>query len=173
MKYILPAAVAMTALMAAPTAVAQSSYFEGGYKAQAFSADDLNFDFDLGAIYGRYGYDFTENFAVEGELGYGIISEDLGGGVDLKGLTTGGFYGKAGLPLGERVNIFARAGLGFQELELSGAGADTFGSENGFAFGGGLSVDLNDTTYIRADYTRLTLDGVDLDEIGIAVGFRF
>ena len=71
------------------------------------------------------------------------------------------------------MNIFARAGLGFQELEVSGAGADTFGSENGFAFGGGLSVDLNDTTYIRADYTRLTLDGVDLDEIGIAVGFRF
>ncbi|MEO1643286.1 MAG: outer membrane beta-barrel protein, partial [Pseudomonadota bacterium] len=109
-----------------------------------------------------------------GELGYGIVSEDLGGGADLEGLTTGGIYAKAGLPLGSQFEIFGRAGLGFQELEVSGGGAPTtFGSESGFAFGGGASFDISETIYIRGDYTRVALDGVDIDEIGVSLGFRF
>jgi opacity protein-like surface antigen len=130
-KFAMMAAVAAAAMLAMPgVASAQNVYANLGY---------TQYDFDgaeVGGVTGRLGYNFNQNFGVEGEAPIGV---DDDAGVDLDNSVGAFAVGRS--PLG---NTFGEHGrVGYQNVDLDTPGIG-----------------------IRADYTRfegdLDSDGVSL-----------
>lgn len=142
---------------------------------------------------GRLGYRLHENFAIEGEAGFGlgggddfsrVIPVGVGGtiaNVDTNiGLNVDNYYvafGRAILPVSDQVDIFIRGGYGTAEPEaeviasFGGVVAEGSVSDNasGFAYGIGGQFNFTPKDGIRADYTRLEDAGI----VSIAYARRF
>ncbi|MEO0548555.1 MAG: porin family protein [Pseudomonadota bacterium] len=170
MKKILPTLLAASAVIAAPTALAEGFYADGGYT--FIGIDDDTVDVDLGSITARGGYDFTQNFGAELEGSFGVSDDDIAGAsVELNYLI--GAYGKAQLPVSQGVNLFARVGVVNAELEVSGEGASASESDTGFGFGVGGTVDVSQNLYVRGDYTRYDIEDLEADAFTISLGLKF
>ncbi|MBR9833599.1 MAG: porin family protein [Alphaproteobacteria bacterium] len=170
MKKFLPALLAAGAVAVSPAAFAEGWYADIGYTHS--SADSDLGDIDLGAISARGGYDITENFAVELEGALGVADEDiLGANVELNYLI--GAFGKAQVPVSDRVDLFARAGVVNGEIEASGGGFSASDSETGFGIGVGGTMDLANNFYLRGDYTRYDIEDYEADAFTIGVGMKF
>lgn len=142
---------------------------------------------------GRLGYRLHENFAIEGEAGFGlgdgddfsrVIPVDVGGTVanvdTIIGLNVDNYYvafARAILPVSEQVEIFIRGGYGtakpeaevtaaFAGLAATGSVSD---SASGFAYGIGGQYNFTNKDGIRADYTRLQ----DSNIVSISYARRF
>ena len=179
MKKFLPTLLAATVVIMAPAAMAEGWYADGGY---TFVTTDVNVggtsaDIDLGAITGHLGYDFNQNFGVEGEAAFGVNDENATQGGVTSSLSLNylvGAYGKAQVPVGENVNLFARAGIVNAELEasVSGIGSAT-DTETGAGYGVGGTFAFNQNMYVRGDYTRYDIEDLDADAFTIALGMKF
>lgn len=170
MKTFLPTLLIASTVALAPAAVAEGWYADVGYTHAETDSD--TFDVDLGAISARGGYDFTENFGVEFEGAVGVSDEDiLGATVELNYLV--GLYGKAQVPVAERVDLFARLGVVNAELEISGGGLSASNSETGVGFGVGGTFDLTQNVYLRGDYTRYDIEDYEADAFTLGVGMKF
>ncbi len=170
MKKFLPAFLAIGAMAAAPAAMADGWYADGGYT--FLSADGGGIDVDLGALTARGGYDFTENFGAEIEGSFGVADETVAGAtVELNYLV--GAYGKVQMPVSETVNLFARVGVVQGELEASSGGTTISGSETGVGYGVGATYSFNQNMYVRGDYTRHDIDEVEADAFAVAIGMKF
>lgn len=175
MKFAMLAAAAAVAL--APVATAEGLYGDLNYS--FISSDEDGVDVNLGAIVAHAGYAFTPNFAVEGELGFGVNDDEfdvLGADVSVGLNYVAGIYGVGILPVSEQINLFARAGLVQAELEaeasFGGAAASESDSEGGYAIGLGGSYNFNEKAYLRADYTRYDIDESEVDAFMIGIGFK-
>ncbi|MEL6830040.1 MAG: outer membrane beta-barrel protein, partial [Pseudomonadota bacterium] len=88
-----------------------------------------------------------------------------------------GAYGRAIWPVTERFDLFARAGWVQAELEADataqGESASISESGSGYALGIGATIGLTDRFYLRADYTRYTIEGSDTDGFLIGGGVKF
>ena len=177
MKSTVYSALAASVLALIPAANAQGFYGDVNY---AFiSSEEEDVDVDLGAITGHAGYIFNDYFAVEGELGFGVADESFsesGVTVDVGLNYVVGVYGVGILPVGDKLNLFARAGFVQAELEASASGGGiTFSdseSDEGYALGVGTSFDFTDNVYLRADYTRYVFDEDGVNAIMIGVGYK-
>jgi hypothetical protein len=154
-------ALAAASLVCAPAFMAAHAqeanvYLTGGYT--QFDGDAG----DPGALTGRVGVGFGKYFAVEGEGSIGVRKDS---GVKLDSEI--GAYGVAKLPIGQRFDIFARAGAA--RTDFSGPG--TSGDDSGFAYGAGGDFFFTDHDGIRADWTRH--DYNDLDSYSIAYVRKF
>lgn len=164
---------AAAAFVGVQGASAQGFYADGGYSFVSIDEDNIGASIDLGAINGHVGYDFNANFGVEGELMIGVADEDFAGGSI--GLNSAfGAFGKAQLPVAERVRVFARAGVVQAELEVEATGLGSASeSETGAGYGVGAVVDVAENIYIRGDYTRYDIEDVEADGFFIGVGMTF
>lgn len=170
MKTFLPALLATAAVVASPAALAEGWYADGGYT--HVTTDSAIGDVDLGALNFRGGYDLSENLGFEGEAAFGVSDESIGGAsVELNYLV--GAYGKVQTPVGERVNLFARAGVVNAELEASGGGIIASDSETGFGIGAGATLDINQNLYVRGDYTRYDIEDLEADAFTVSLGVKF
>jgi len=184
MTYIKAALTATAATLAmagmATQAAAQDS---GAYANVGVEA----IEFDAYALTGRLGYQINNIFSVEGQGSLGIIDDktevlgldaEAGLNYSLAG------FGKATLPVGERFEVFGRAGYHYTDLGFEvDTGAGTIDSDvdtDGFAFGVGAEYALTDRSGIRVDYTAYDLgendDGEDLptsDNYSVAYVFKF
>jgi outer membrane immunogenic protein len=151
------ALVAGATSLALPAQAQQAGlYVNGGLT--HFSADDV----DLGGLTGRVGYNFTPYVGAEAEASVGIIDDD---NVELD--KAAGLFGVARWPLGEKFDLFARAGVSHVDV--------TGGEDEGFAYGVGGNYWFTPVDGVRADYTRHNVDnaGGDVDALSLSYARRF
>lgn len=76
--------------------------------------------------------------------------------------------------MGERVSVFARAGIVNAELEASVSGYGSAAeSDTGAGYGVGGIIGLTDNLFLRGDYTRYDVEDLEADTFMISVGGRF
>ncbi len=150
------AAAGLTMAVAPAQAQETGLYVNGGVT--HFSADTV----DLAGITGRVGYNFTPYVGVEGEATVGVIDD---GNVELD--KEAALFGVARWPVGERIDLFARAGVSHVDV--------TGGEDEGFAFGLGGNYWFTPVDGIRADITRHNVDdaGGDVDAFSVSYARRF
>jgi len=177
-------------------------YAQGGYTYLDIEPDGADSGIDSNAITGRVGYQFTPMFSLEADLSTGIddgefdynVDEDefnlddnadtdlddviaASGDLGLNYLV--GLYGRASVPLTERLDVSARAGYAYIDVDASviTPGGTTLGviedSASGPAIGAGLSYDLTDSWQLRGDYTYYSFEDTDTNAATIAVGYKF
>ena len=201
LKYILAASVA-TGIAGVASAQDNGFYVEGGYQYLEIEPDGADQGVDTNAIAARAGYQFNSIFSLEGELASGIddgefdynVDEDefnlddnndgdfndliaASGDIGLNYLV--GLYGKAEVPLTERLDVYGRAGYAYIDVDASiqtpgGTTLTTIeDSEEGPAFGAGLSYDLTDKLYVKGDYTYYSFEDTDTNGVMVGVGYKF
>ncbi|WP_430403086.1 porin family protein [Hyphomonas sp.] len=206
---IISSSAAAIALGMAAPAVAQTYgnedtgfYAQGGYTYLDIEPDGADSGVDSNAITGRVGYQFTPMFSLEADLSTGIddgefdfnVDEDefnlddnddtdlddviaASGDLGLNYLV--GLYGRASVPLTDRLDVSARAGYAYIDVDASviTPGGTTLGviedSADGPAIGAGLSYDLTDSWQLRGDYTYYSFEDTDTNAATIAVGYTF
>lgn len=203
-KYIL---IASAATGLAATANAQSYdndrglYLDGGYQYLDIKPDGADSGVDTNGIAARLGYNFNNVFSLEGELASGIddgefdynVDEDefnlddnddgdfedvigVSGDIGLNYLV--GLYGRADLPVTERMNLFARAGYAYIDVDASvntpgGTAINIEDSADGPAIGAGLTYDLSENWELRGDYTYYSFDSTDTNGVMLGLGYKF
>jgi len=162
MKF-LKTALVMTALAGfTSTAAAQDSgtYVNLGVK---------TYEFDTYNILGRVGYNFSENFGIEGEGSFGVIGND-DAGIDVDTRWDLGAYVIGRLPVSEQFDLFARAGYSTVNIDVEGLGDI---DADGFAVGGGIQYNLDDQNGLRLGYTYNDGDGLNADVIDLSYVRKF
>ena len=169
-RLIFAAAAATTTVLG--TAAAQEAHGSVGLV--------VNEGFDDVGVAGRFGYDFTEFFGVEGELNYFSLSDDELddlAGTDIDVNLFGYFaFAKAQYPVNERVSVFGRLGYGGLTIDVDAEGIGSESdTEGAFAYGVGAEFAVTPNGAIRADYTRIDLGDAGGDEgfFGLGYTFRF
>jgi outer membrane immunogenic protein len=195
--------VAAAATGLATTANAQDTglYLEGGYQYFDIKPEGADSGVDTNGIAARAGIKLNEYFSVESELATGIEDGDFDFNTDEDEFNfddnndgdlsdvisaTGdlglnylvGLYGKAELPLTERLGAYARAGYAYVDLDASlatpgGLDINVEDSADGPAFGAGLKYSLSDSVYLKGDYTYYSFDNTDTSGAMLGVGFKF
>jgi hypothetical protein len=157
----------------AAIAVVAPAFAEGNIELGAgyshFDADGAN----LGALTARGTYFFTPHVGVEGEASIGIDDDQVGAAkVELDNSVAA--FGVAQMPVAERVDVFARAGYASNDynVKVPGVGSAS-GSDDGFAYGVGGKVFLNEKFGLRADLTRYEGDDTDADVISVGGVMKF
>lgn len=165
MKKTMIAAAAACALFAVPAMAQAQVYGNIGYA----SVDVKDADVQLGLLQGRLGYDINPNFAVEGELGFGI-QDDTIAGVDVEMKYQVGLFlvGKANVS--DSFQFLARAGYVGYEVEASAGGITAAETGNDFAFGLGAQAFFTENDGVRGDWTNY---GGDANVWSIAYVRRF
>ncbi len=154
-------ALASTTSFARDNSVQSKTYINAGYN--HFQANKS----DTGTINGRVGYQYTPNFAIEGEGGLGI-NDDTVAGVDVRTRGTLGAFAVASAPIAERLTLMGRAGYVHKWTEAKTASTKSKDDDGSFAFGVGGQYMFDDANGVRLDYTRYTKDkGAD----GIAASY--
>lgn len=199
-KYML-IATAATGLAGVANAQNSGLYLEGGYQYLDIKPDRADSGVDTNGIAARLGWQFNEFFSLESELATGItdgrfdfnvdedefnfddnndgdLSDVIAASGDLGLNYLVGIYGKANLPLTERLNAFARAGWAYVDIDAAvntpgGLDIRVEDSADGPAFGAGLSYDLTDNFYLKGDYTYYSFDSTDTSGVMLGVGYKF
>ena len=164
------------------TASAESGFFFGGSIGAATlddTFDGFGVDTDSTSFRLNAGWQFSDSFALEaGYHDFGKFDEelDIGGvlsDVDLRadGYTLGL---TAGIPMGQNLSLFGRAGAFIWEGEarLDGFSVEGFDDENLY-YGGGASFKVSEQLSLIGDWTRYELDETESDVISIGFRYRF
>lgn len=204
-KYLLAAAATSALAFGASAQTASEDtgfYVEGGYQYLDIKPDGAEQGVDTNGIAARTGYKFNNIFSIEGELASGVddgefdynVDEDefdlddnndgdfndtiaAAGDIEMNYLV--GLYGKAEVPITERLNAYARAGYAYIDVDakVQTPGGTTLttisDSEEGPAVGAGLTYDLTDDWYIKGDYTYYSFEDTDTDGVMIGAGYKF
>lgn len=157
----------------AAIAVVAPAFAEGNVELGAayshFDADNA----DLGALTARGTYFFTPHVGVEGEASIGVDDDTIGGTkVELDNSLAA--FGVVQMPVAERVDLFARAGVAQNKYKASNAGYSYSDTSEGLAYGAGAKVFLNEKFGLRADVTRYEGDNnSDADVISVGGVMKF
>ncbi|MCZ6732913.1 MAG: outer membrane beta-barrel protein [Gammaproteobacteria bacterium] len=164
-KFLVFAVVTAITLYLIPVEPVSAGWYVGG---AIGNADDDELDDDDSGTKLLGGYQFNENFGVEGafvDLGDfdeppGTLSQE---GVAIEAI--------ARYPLGDRFSIFGKAGFFRWDAERS-SGKSFDGTDNTFGFGG--EYRLNDNWALRAEWERFSdVLGGDVDMISFGATYSF
>lgn len=160
-KFAMMAAVAATALTAAP-AVAHAEWYAGAGYTQ-YQLDDA----DVGGVTGRVGYRFNPHFAVEGE---GTLGVDDDSNAEFNGAY--GAYAVGILPIGSSgFDVHGRAG--YNQIDVDGTFPQSDIDAGGFSYGAGVGWRVGERFGLRADITRTDTDDGDADAISLGGTVNF
>lgn len=174
-------------------------YIQGGYTYLQMEPEGADDGVDTNAITARLGYQFTPMFSIEGEVSSGIDDGefdynsdeddvDLDEDGDLDGATAFGdiglnylfgAYARASLPVTERLDVFAKAGWSYIDVDVNAEFPNgdqaTLGQDNddGLSLGAGASFDITESLELRADYTWYDFDSVDTNAGTVTLGYKF
>jgi outer membrane immunogenic protein len=154
MRNILIAAVACSTMLSTAGQAQEASkvYVNVGYSSLDTSVTNL------GVVGARLGYEFTPNFAIEGEAGFGITNNDIAG-VEVKVDNTFGAYLVGKLPLSDSFSLLGRVGYSHLKVSAAAFGSSASADDGSAAYGIGAQYLLDGTNGIRGDYTRYEKDG--------------
>lgn len=175
-------------------------YVSAGYNYLDFN-EELGGAADISALTGRAGWKFSPILSVEGDISFGFdngsfdfsgdeddLDFDDNADGDLDDVIAGdgelgmdyliGLYARAGIPVGDRLEISARAGYAFVELDstvetLSSNELILGGSDDGFALGASATYDLSAVLSLRADYTHYEFGDANAESLGINLQVNF
>lgn len=151
------AAALFAAALAAQPAAAQdgspSSYVYGtlGYANHGVGGADL------GTVQGRLGDRFSRYLGVEGEVGFGVNREGIGGNESARINDQEAIYGVGYLPIMPHLDLFARIGVQRTDWDFKGP-LNEHGAEKSWNWGAGGQYWLDRHNGIRAEYTRENFD---------------
>lgn len=167
---------------AAPASAADlGPYIGAGAGIYTLSLDDDEFeDFDDNAAFGRVfgGVRLTDHLAIEGDYQRLAKTKDnlLGADVELDG-TAWGVSIRPILPITEFIDLYARAGWTWYDVEATatvlGTSASVTGNDSDFTWGGGIDINLGQSLSLRGDFSRIEIEDTDLNLISAGVFFRF
>lgn len=176
------AAASCLALLAAPALADENSglYLGAGlgdFSSEIDSIDDVNIDFDEDSDAKRFfaGWRFNRILAVQLDyldFGDSTAAFDL---LSIESEATGIAPSVvATLPLGP-VELFARAGWLFYDLEVSTGGERLFDDNgNDFVYGGGVGITVLERLALRAEYERIEISELDQAEaVWVTAAWRF
>jgi opacity protein-like surface antigen len=184
------AIAAASAMLMAGAAQAQTrpaatgtTYGELAYSALKIS--DSGIDLKPGMLRGIVGYNFHENFAVEGMLGFGVRKDDTTityAGVpvnvseDVRNIA--GIYVKPKTMIGDSVEVFGRLGWAHTRVRAtasaSGVSASDTGSDSSVSYGVGANYNVTPKVYVGVDYMRyFKKDDTKIDGFTVSAGYRF
>ena len=151
-----------------------------GYKYGNLGVVAYDLDSDIYGIQGRLGYQSANYFGAEVEGSFGVLSDtETVGANELKAgvnYSVGAFV-RGVLPLGERINVFARGGYHATEVDGSvNDGVTTVSvsdTADGFAYGAGAEYALTRRDSLRLDYTRYDLGPGETDSVSLAYARKF
>ena len=177
-KLLLSAALTLSCFL--PFAQAEDWYAEG-FVSGTRATIPSGFAYDREVFFGtaglRGGYDFTDNFSIEGEVQTSVDADTVIYALDNTkvGLhSSAGIFGKYAVPVNERLDLHARLGVASQEFEYkTGGRKDFIDTFQGLAYGLGGTLNLTDTLYLRGDATRYDSSDAETDTISIGAGIRF
>ena len=112
---------------------------------------------DVGAIQGRLGARFGQYVGVEGEIGLGVLKDNLSvGGVDgeAKMNYSAAAYAVGFLPVGEKADLYVRGGYGTTKGSVTVPGEFNRVSGESWNYGAGGQYLFDGKNGVRADYTR-------------------
>ncbi|HVY88149.1 MAG TPA: porin family protein [Hyphomonadaceae bacterium] len=165
MKRTILAAAAGAAMMilCAPASFAQVHADVG---ITGLQVDQQGSDATLAGITGRLGYEINPFIGVEGELTFGIKDDKiLGNKVKLNDQV--GAFVRGHVPIGPLGSIYARAGYADTDIDSDFVAV---GDGAGFAYGGGIELDVLGPARLRLDYTHYR-DKVG--SLGLAAELKF
>ncbi|MEM7730035.1 MAG: porin family protein, partial [Pseudomonadota bacterium] len=146
-----------------------------GYGSIGATLYDL--DSDTAGVQGRFGYQFTPLFGVEGEGSIGVLDDETTVGATTTensiNYQVAGF-GLAKLPIGNRFSVHARGGYHTTEAETKttvGAATNTVKADSdGFAYGAGAEYRITPVDSLRLDNTHYDIHGPNnnLDTVSMA-----
>lgn len=132
---------------------AQDSQFQlsGGYSVFDLKHGDVN------GLTLRGGYNFSDMLGVEVEGSMGLKDDKIGtgnllGDVKLQHAFAG--YARAGMPLGEQFNVFARAGYSTIKVKYDYPNVNYTDTDSGLAYGVGAEWNFMENSGLRLDYVR-------------------
>lgn len=173
----LTAAGVLLACAAAPSAQAAQPgfYLGGGVGMYTLDIDDLDYDDDAALLRGFGGFRLNDHWAIEADYQYFQQAEDevLGQDVELdfQAIT---LSVRPILPLGDAIDLYARAGWTWYDAEASVSGFPAVdGSDDDFTWGGGIDFHLGDLLTLRGDVSRVEVEDSDLNLVSAAVILRF
>jgi len=173
---------------------------ENDYNSLAYPTATVNLgdqEADILTVTGRLGFKLIDYLAIEGEAGFGVSDDDfqrigtsstpgLGtsgydADVDMKVKSYGGVFARGILPIGDKVELFARGGYGVAKAQsditgnLLGLPATTTmmtvkETYKDIAYGGGVQYNINHTHGLRLDYTAIG-DDVEIVTASYAINF--
>jgi opacity protein-like surface antigen len=162
---------------------AGTAYGELGYTQLKISESGLSVK--PGMLRGILGYNFGENLALEGMLGFGVRKDNANGvftGVpvniegDVRHMV--GIYVKPKVVLGNAFELFGRLGYTDTRLRTTASVAGFRGSETSsgsdWSYGLGGNFNIAPRAYVGLDYMRYyKKNDVKLDGVTVSVGYRF
>jgi hypothetical protein len=156
MKILIAAASAAALLSLAPGLAQAQTATTGVYGSLGYANANVE-DLNLGGVQGRVGYRMNNWLGVEGELAFGVKSDemDFGGvNVDFKVKHAEAIYAVGFIPLAENTDLLARIGYGHTEIEGEALGVSESAGGDGWAFGIGAQHHFDGVNGVRVDYTR-------------------
>jgi outer membrane immunogenic protein len=154
---IFAAALPFLAISAAP-ALAQTADSRPitGYGTLGYSHSDRGIS-DLGGVTGRLGLRFGRIIGAEAEGTFGVTDDDsrrLGVPTETKLDRSMAAYVVAYAPISQRLDLFARAGLGNTRVKMTGLASTVTTRHDSINYGVGAQYFLTGNDGIRADITR-------------------
>ena len=166
--------------------VAQESALYVDFGGEFVAADYLGLDLEIPTANARVGYDFNRHFGIEGQVSVGIdeYSQDFGtlGTAEASIDQTAGIFLRGKIPVSNTVEVFSKLGYVSTEISIedtvNAVTTDYDFSQEGLAFGIGVTWLLRGNTGVRVDYTRYNYDvedvvDVNADGLSIALYHRF
>jgi hypothetical protein len=160
-----PLTLILALVAAAPAQALDGLYGSLGYAAQSFADVDAEF----GSVQGRIGWRAHRFLGIEGEVGHGV-TQDAFGDVELGGEAAAYVLGVA--PLTDRFELFARVGVGTQDLSGQVVCIAIFPPPPGCSlpeadesrnWGVGAQYFLDGSNGVRLDWTRKSFEDADLE----------
>lgn len=190
MKLIAIAAAASAMLLAggaqaqmARSATTGTLYGELGYSQLKIS--EAGTSVKPGMLRGIVGYNFNDNLAVEGLLGFGVRKDSAT--ISFAGVPVGvegdvkqmyGIYVKPKAAVGDGFEVFGRIGYANTRLRATatagGVTATDTSSDGSLSYGLGANFNVAPRAYVGVDYMRYyKKDDVKIDGVTVSVGYRF
>lgn len=158
MKSLILAAASVAALAALPAAAqAQDATSKAGAYGNLNYARVDGKGVDLNALGGRVGYRINDWVGVEGELAFGVGSDDVtAAGVTGKAKLkhAAAIYGVGFAPIGANTDLIARLGYGTNKVKVSALGQSASGSDESWNYGVGVQHHFDGVNGVRVDWTR-------------------
>jgi outer membrane autotransporter protein len=165
------------------SAATGTMYGELGYSTLKIS--DSGLSFKPGMVRGIFGYNFHDNFAVEGMLGFGVSKDSTSTTVsgvpvdvseDVRHIV--GIYVKPKAAIGDAFEVFGRLGYANTKVRATasagGFTASDSGSDGSLSYGVGANFNVSPKMYVGVDYMRyFKKDDTKIDGFTVALGYRF
>ena len=140
-----------------------------------FTYDETGFpEAEPSALRLKAGYFFTDNVAVEGQLGFGIEDDTITSGIPIT-LELDNFISvllRGQIPLANTFNIYGVVGMTRADLTASSGAIAISDADTSVSFGVGADFEVSDDMYLNVDYMSY-LDETAYDLTAFSVGLRF